>query len=463
MRIILAGHSGINKKSVINSLSSQLPKGVTVQAYFAEDEIRPDVDLYRPNELGTIWYNSFRKHVVQPWRNSRQASDIEIISMHLSWYVASHFFSPILSNNRSEIFEFLRDDFKPNFVIPLIDNVYRCQKRMWDHQIRFYFRLGEILRWRNLEVILADMLADAVAEPQHSLRSPASYPFERSPVFAIDHPVTSLTRYVLKPEEPRVYLSYPITEPRFLGSTGDKSAILETNEFRHYFTKAFTAFDPVTIDELPLKEIADQHDLRRIEAAQSLQDALFGQTLFSKAESDELKQARLRTFLSTWLDKDARLTLRSSDLWPRDDSEVKYSLIGTPPAPEQELSYQEVRGITVGGDSDDEHSELARQVRLRDFRLIDQSDCVIVFRPTRGKERWSDGTAAEARYALDTRKRLFVIHDEKDAPLRSPPFGQDLAEHNRVEVSGLENEEKRSEVFDQVQNLIRSRLNHTPT
>ncbi len=430
---------------------------MSVAVYSAEGEIRADVDLYRGTDLAKIWYNSFRKHVVEPWQKLAPAPDVSIITMHLSWYVKSHFFSPILSAYRNEVFQFLRDDFRPSNIFCLIDDIYRCQFRMLNGSVQFYFRLGEILRWRNIESLLADMLADEVVRGP-LVRESSTNPFDRSPLIAINQPVSTLLRYVREPKLPRVYLSYPISEPKKAFARGELASMHETNDFRHYFLEKFTTFDPVTIDELPLKYVAEKYDASLLEEANQLVGSLFSQDLLSRTEEEGNKALKLRTFFSNSLLKDAKLAIREQDLWQRGNDEYDRSLISEKPMDIPSLSYQEVRGITIGGDSDDEHSELERQVRLRDLRLIDQSDCVITFRPTRGKDRWSDGTAAEAQYALDTRKRLFVIRDATDAPLRSPPFGQDLPEHNRIEESDLDRPDKRASVFQKVENIVRQRV-----
>src|SRR6202007_2176483 len=143
------------------SIRAQFP-GQTFALYEAEADIQADVDLNSPNDLSKIWSRSFHTNVVEPWKERGDPADISIITMHLSWYVASHFFSPLLSSDSDGIKGFLRDEFRPTNVVCLIDDIYRCQFRMLHHPIRFYFRLGEIIRWRNIEMMLTDMLAEAV-------------------------------------------------------------------------------------------------------------------------------------------------------------------------------------------------------------------------------------------------------------------------------------------------------------
>jgi hypothetical protein len=195
-----------------------------------------------------------------------------------------------------------------------------------------------------------------------------------------------LYRYLAEPEIIRIYASFPIGEPRRAPPDQRAQLTKEIDSLRTALSAEFTVFDPLTIDELPIKY------------------ALEKQTADGKnPDTIELEET------AQW-NIPAEETLcpepRRSTLFPKSDAED----VATRAHPA-------------------EKTEIERHVEKRDQRLIDQSDCVVIYRPTYNKtEAWSAGTRHEAYYAFQTGKPVFVIHDPSvDGALAPDTLGIELA------------------------------------
>ncbi|GAH51872.1 unnamed protein product, partial [marine sediment metagenome] len=85
-------------------------------------------------------------------------------------------------------------------------------------------------------------------------------------------------------------------------------------------------------------------------------------------------------------------------------------------------------------------------IMLRDFRLIDQADCIAGYRPHyEGKH--STGMFAEITYARDVafKRRFFVHFPGKDGELKDSPFAGAGVTFDSVEnlIKALQNIEKK--------------------
>ena len=79
-----------------------------------------------------------------------------------------------------------------------------------------------------------------------------------------------------------------------------------------------------------------------------------------------------------------------------------------------------LRGMTVSAFKALEE-DIRKTIELRDFLLVDQSNCLVAYRPFYGRrESPSSGVDSEMSQCLNRGKPLFVVHDEKvDGPLTS--------------------------------------------
>ena len=77
-------------------------------------------------------------------------------------------------------------EFEPDLFVNLFDNVYSIQKRISEYP----FRLIELLRWRNVEMLMTDIVSDMAIPTikrtnfREVPRLGAHYRYERSPIVA---------------------------------------------------------------------------------------------------------------------------------------------------------------------------------------------------------------------------------------------------------------------------------------
>jgi nucleoside 2-deoxyribosyltransferase len=109
-------------------------------------------------------------------------------------------------------------------------------------------------------------------------------------------------------------------------------------------------------------------------------------------------------------------------------------------------------------------SEIEHQITSRDYRLIDQADCVVVYRPTRGKDEWKiGGTLSEASYALMRKKPVIVITDRIDGDLAEGSLPTRIAKHAMIlEQENLKEEQQRADVFARAATRIIENLRGRP-
>ncbi len=369
LRVVFTGHTGLNKENVLTRLADHIfsqdndwceAGGLSdpqvrkdreqklVGIYDAEEEIDIDTFLIQSErDQKNQWRHSFLG-AMSNWRSANPKPRFAFISLHLTYQAYSEFFSPLAwkilvperpPEPQNVLVNFLRE-FKPHYFVTLIDNVHVVQKRIREN--KYDFRLVELLRWRNVETLMTDILAQQVISEEYRREDSAKYPFEHSPVVAVRHPRKMLFKFLSEPELPRIYAAYPISKPREIArDSGSNDSIDEINRFREFLHDRFTVFDPVTIDERPMQLLLGQRD-----------------------RNDEDK-----------------LSLPADAWWPTqgDDSLSGEALEEIP-----DLLVSDVKEIAT--DIGRESSEIDRQIRSRDFRLIDQADCVVVYRPTYRKK-----------------------------------------------------------------------------
>lgn len=358
---------------------------------------------------------------------------------------------------------FLRNEFKPNLFVNLYDNVFSAA-----HAITTYhFRVGEIMKWRALERGLTDLVANVVI-PEQERTSPRSmyltevdgarelktnkavYPYEASPAVAVNHPVVLLYRLISQPEVPRVYLSFPISRPR---ADPSDSFMREINHFRRTMAGWFVAFDPLTIDEKPLETALAAH-IKEVMTATSKENWLEHRNSILAASGDDIHKA-LKACAAAFRSL-GTISFSPSSLpgaWV--DLCSTYSEVlaapnsfGQKDGPDNvALNFDELFEICVrkdlpasleGRENISAQSEIEHQITSRDHRLIDQADCVVIYRPMHGKspgQSWGPGgTYNEADYAVTRDRPLVVIVDKSD-----PPLGRDGPLPDRVSLAAAQN------------------------
>lgn len=385
-------------------------------------------DLPQFSSIG-MWNSSAMReyHIWQKAEKARRHR-VTILCTHASWQVSGYFYSPttwidgttprVVGRHQSSIGRIL-SNFKPNIFVNVIDNIYSTQGRLSSEHL---FTLKEMLVWRNVELMQTDQLAAQYASSsiadnfRLTDNHAAQYPNPLSLSLSARQSLRTLHRLVFEPQVHRVYLSYPISEPRrILDDKGDESLMREINSFRDFMEEEFAVFDPVCIDERPLKFKGDHP---------------------APADGGPVKFAE-------------------NDFWPFDTAQIEKMLSNEVLSGDISLSWIEIQEVI----REKNHSEIASakiggpidaQIRRRDYRLIDQSDGVLIYRPTYQQKKWSrGGTNSEYAYAVKQGKPVVIIVDRlEDGDVNAPPIVVQVPKSIMVEGKGLtESGAEREKVF----------------
>lgn len=202
------------------------------------------------------------------------------------------------------------------------------------------------------------MIADFIAEP---LAIP-SY------VLAVKHPVRVASQ-LLFGAGLKVYSAFPITRTR-----GSQEARNEIEQFKARLRdEGIIVFDPSTIDELLLSNALDATD-----------------------PGDEFVRVDLE---KRWgVPEEALLTDGRPNPW--DGQECLFAR----------------------GEIEEATKDITTQVESRDFRLIQDADCIVAYRPNWGG-RQSRGVTAELHLARGIARRIFIYNPKEDDTQESPFAG----------------------------------------
>jgi hypothetical protein len=398
VRVLFAGHAGLCKETVLENLKKEIIR-VQYGATPGTKEYRnleSQVDISSPEDgikkiLGTeslvpfleaesdqnrkrLWLEAMKETVE---RINKSNPETSLLHVHLALQRKSRFFSP---SAWAEAIELIRQ-FKPELVITLIDDVYDVQTRI---KTGSYLKLRELITWRAVEVLLADILARELYP--ESVKS-ARFPYEHSFVFAIKHPPQTLYKLLFQPETPKIYACIPISRTRDnSGKRGEiDAAIFQLEEH-------FTVFNPLTIDEKPLESLVN----RRQNGTSSVEFA-------------------------------------ADDRWPVGQCCVGEKAVEYPIT----LDVTEIADITgvsqVGAKSD-----VQRNIEVRDYRLVEQAHCILCYRPRYGDTDVSKGMRQEVTYAANSRSvpasTVYVHNPEVDGAM-DDPLGPEFSV-NSVDLEG---------------------------
>ncbi len=263
-------------------------------------------------------------------------------------------------------------------VVTLIDNMFDTWTKL--DVAHYDIKLMDILNWRSVELLVSDIFAVMHARENKSILVPV-----RSSMKNIHNIIFSDRR--------KVYLCFSISEIRRLrDAKGPKARerrsqgedlLAQNLEFRRAIEDEFAVFDPTGIDELPLGFLAARKSAKSAEDVEISRDKLWPGTY--------------------------------PDLWLASSSDEIASI----PAHEIAEVCNEVRSETK--------TLVEAQLRVRDYRLIDQSNALIAYRPSisglsKGEKlRVSKGCEEEighvARSPRDLKKPFAIIKDPTDGEL----------------------------------------------
>jgi len=313
------------------------------------------------------------------------------LKIHLSYFKNSEFFPPFIPLHFRQLTTKIPDASVK--IITLIDDVFsiwdKIKKRESEGFLNTALRLREILAWRSLESLYSEALKENLNAKDEGSRRASSY------TVSVRHPFSTFSNLIFQEQPNRVYLSYPISEPR-----KNPSDIAEINGFRKAMhelgvQKKTVIFDPVAIDEL------------------AMESALLEIPEKERDSNTEVK-----------LEQKHRWKIDLPDLLVKDfDWPIKI--------PKQQI--------------DEVSADIRNQITSRDYYLVDSSQFLAVYRPFY-KTVMSRGADAEIKHAKEYFKKVVVYHPPEDVSKQSAtthPFG------SKVDLF-----EDKSKFFDHLQKVI---------
>lgn len=385
-RILFAGHTGMEKGTVLSALSrdieqhspeyKNLVKVYELEKYIKRASGESPASFPAIKSLAKVreaWEKGWRLliHTIE----TENPKGCSLVSTHLVFYRHGRLVAPVRLD--------LIAEWQPDTIITFIDEMPTVRQRISTKEYHFTFR--ELYTWRMAEWVMADQLAWIVGTSRFFLKDHSTKkenPFRHIPnyILSVKHPVQMLYRLLFRNDIPIVYASFPIS------ATRDKEDIKqEITDFRKKLHRMFIVFDPLTIDERIME------------------------SWVSEAADDTIHFDFKTGPPGRW---DCRLENKEDSynysplLWDNNLGQAKI-----PVSEIREL----LERIRTEGESDiDDH------ITFRDYRLIDQSDFVVCYRPYY-QGNYHGGVDQEISYANDTSKRVyaFLSNDEKPrSPLR---------------------------------------------
>lgn len=382
---VLAGVSGIDKKPFVDGLVARSGRHGKIESLdFDEGLLERRGSLSIPAFLDTPSVESRIEGIegrfdqIADYISNQGDLEHVFLRMHLSYFRNSEVFLPPLPN----LFLSLLNKM-PNSrlnIITLIDDVYSIWQKIRARAARMPpgtdLRLRDIMIWRSIEMSCAESIRHHLESMVHDHKS-------RVGCYHVStrHPYSTFENLIFEKYPRRVYLSYPITSTR-----GNPAAVEEINRFRREAhalgsTVHAAVFDPVAIDELALvkaqRESGDSGDV----------------------------------------------VVERSYRWPLG---VDVPLAEEPEWPIR-LPAQEVSEV-LGG-SGGRKGDVEDQIRSRDYRLVEASNCLAVYRPFFGGKK-SEGVDAEIKHAVEHGREVVAYHPRKDqtsvGQATTHPFGSNI-------------------------------------
>lgn len=379
------GTTGTEKKEALSRLANWAQAQGRTEPLQIDFEGRIEELHYGPGLLYQYLDQSNVSHQRRDWRDvfDRISSEVEQERQGRDVYVAMH--GALIRKDygvRSAIAFEKVALLKPDAIVTLIDDVFinwhHTEQRVATGQYqKGRPTLSQLLIGRRHEILISDLIVNF-------LEDKFGRPHRPHYVLALRHSVETLGRLLYSKNPKRVYVSFPISTARKRQQQGDSKAMNQVNDLLQEALefqkrrKNLVLFLPVTMDEMLIKDLADA-------------------TSSEPAEGDTVE-----------------LTL--SHRWPipevlgptlRNEVTLPMSI---------KLPAQQV--MTIAGLIHDE-------IRTHDFRMIDQSQKVLVLSQYCEKER-STGVSAEISYAVTslTKVEAYQVPDwVPDGMKWEPPSG----------------------------------------
>jgi len=358
------GTTGTEKKEALSRLSDWAqaqgwPEPLRVdfedkiEKFYGKDLLYQYLDQFNPSHQRRDWNDAFDL-VFNEVKQERQRRDV-YIAMHGALIRRDYGVRSAIAFEKVALLE-------PDAIITLIDDVFAN----WHHTERRVANgqyqkgrptLSQLLIGRRHEILISDLVVNFLEDKFGRPRKPHY-------VLALRHSVETLGRLLYSKNPKRVYVSFPISTPRKRQEQGDSNAMNKVNsllqealEFQKR-RKNLVLFLPVTMDEMLVTELA-------------------GTISSEPAEEDTVEL----TLSRRWpIPEVVGPTLRNEATMP---TAIK-------------MPAQQV--VSIAGLIDDE-------IRTHDFRMIDQSQKVLVLSQYCEKEK-SRGVSTEIAYAVTSLRKV---------------------------------------------------------
>lgn len=382
MNIIFTGQSGLDVAGALSRYSNDCnyfhyksmpsPRILKIEDVMAElyakqmhvygqNRQRWQQFLREPYSVQSFYWEKAFECVLE--KASKDESDICFINFHAVYYHRKT--QEYISLLRVRLIEKLR----PLKIVTFIDDIYDVWDRLsasdydifWPiaendevyKKITVLRQLGLVLDWREKEIMMSRFLAKELSVDHFLL--------------AMKHPWETLTSLLFENKK-RLYLSHPISKVRPLDSNPNHDDV-DKKKLRHEITalgnrlcKEYAAFLPTTIDEFRLRQVAGVFC--------SKLNPRWEQHIYDHPENVFYAKTRLNGDDCLWEDAD------SGDSQYRDFNEI-----------EKGISYL-IQSL---------NSSIGAQVSSRDYKLVEQSEILFVYRPFYMGNS-SGGVAEEIKY-----------------------------------------------------------------
>ena len=359
VNILVFGHAGVGRRRASQNLVNGLADAVPRIGYFAKKtdaELVPATILEDELEIEIVSFLDLDDRRVQQrlWDEAARRAIGKVKSsaaVHRVVTLHATYYRQARTWSCLNPQVFIQNDFRPDVAVTLIDDVQNVQNRLeFTPGSPDALRLRELITWRNVEISDADFF----------LRSTAGDPKgAKNFVLGIRHPVKTAVDLLVEATKPAMYSGHPISHIRRQSEPRQSEMINEIERFKDNLRTLGPVLDPATIDELALRKVR-------------------------KADPNA-----------------ERIVFKQSSHWPVTNKNTLAE--GVEFAEEVQVSSAEV---------DEALTDVERLVDFRDYRLMDQADCLISYRPNWGDEDHG-GVEAEFRFAKATgMPRLAWVHPD---------------------------------------------------
>ena len=185
LRVIFTGHSGLEKNTLLTCLCEYIYNndptwmelnGIDRLNY--ERSLAQHYSLEKPRQSSLAlnmktflqrdeddrqnrWMDAI-SHSISQWKSERPR--YAFFSLHVTHHFRSEISSPLAWRSRKQttaqqhpIILSLLKTLKPHYVVTLIDDIAYVQDKI--HKEGFTISLRELLIWRNIEILMSDLLA----------------------------------------------------------------------------------------------------------------------------------------------------------------------------------------------------------------------------------------------------------------------------------------------------------------